>query len=65
MSSQDGRTLAAGDLNGNTYLWNLSTDRHVRALPSAGTVWTVGFSKNGTLLAIGDHTAGTYVWRAG
>src|SRR5260221_481880 len=49
--SPDGRTLAAGTLNGEIKLWNVDTRREMVTLRGHTTmVGAVGFSPNGRLL---------------
>jgi hypothetical protein len=70
----DGDILAAGGLNGQTYLWDLSNHGLVATLPS-GTgqqVNTVTFNPAGTILAVATATASgnntgyghVYLWNA-
>jgi WD40 repeat protein len=61
-----GGVLAAGDANGNTYLWNWKTGARVGvALHDQGSqgVQSVAFSPDGTVLATGDGDGDVYLWR--
>jgi len=58
--SSDGKTLATGNFDGTTYLWNLASGTHT-VISEPGTVWAVAFSKDG-MLAIGDDDGSTYLW---
>jgi WD40 repeat protein len=57
--SPDGATLATGNFNGDTYLWNLRTGART-VIPKPGAVWAVTYSWDGTL-AIGDADGAAYL----
>jgi WD40 repeat protein len=60
--SPDGSTLAAGDLLGNVFLWDTTTGQKNDTLAtSAGRVWNLVFSPDGSMLAVGIPDAVT-VW---
>ena len=57
--SPDGKTLATGNYNGTTYLWNVASGTHT-VIPEPATVWGVAISKT-DVLAIGDDNGSTYL----
>lgn len=66
--SQDGRTLAGAEDNGNngtTYLWNLGTPKPAKPKRftdiNSGGMDSVAFNFRGTILATGDDSGTTYL----
>jgi serine/threonine protein kinase len=65
--SPDGKTLAVGDRDGATYLWNVATGKLVRAPlidPNSQGINGVAFSPDGKTLAVSDVNGCTYLWSA-
>jgi WD40 repeat protein len=65
--SPDGKTLATGDLDDSTYLWDVATRTLIATLtdPEGGkNVQAVAFSPGGKTLATGDANGSTYLWNA-
>jgi len=60
--SPDGKTIAVGDWNGNTYLWNVSGHSLIATLTgtSANPVFSVAFNPDGKTIAVGTNN--TYLW---
>lgn len=64
--SPDG-TLAAGNADGSTYLWNIARHTIAATLHDPGNqgfqeVLAVAFSQDGTALAVGDENGNAYLW---
>jgi WD40 repeat protein len=62
--SPDGHTLATGDGNSNTYLWDVPSGHLITTLtdPSSSAVSAVAFSPDGHTLATGDGNSKIYLW---
>jgi WD40 repeat protein len=67
--SPDGKTVAVGDEDNNTYLSAVATGQPTATLanpqPAAGNsdgVTAIAFSPNGTMLAAGDGDDKIYLW---
>jgi WD40 repeat protein len=64
--SPDGKDIATGDADGNTYVWNAGSRQVARTLTDQGSagVSSVAFSNNSAVLAAGDGNGKTYLWYA-
>jgi len=64
--SPDGRDIATGDADGNTYVWNAASRQIARTLTDQGSagVSSVAFSANSAVLAAGDGNGKAYLWYA-
>jgi hypothetical protein len=65
--SPAGTKLAAGDADGNTYIWKVATRKTVMDLPDSGNqaVESVAFASSGTFLASGNVDGYTTLWNLG
>jgi WD40 repeat protein len=62
--SPDGKTLATGDYDGETFTWNVATTGLLATLtdPDGVGVWSAAFSPHGEILATGDGNGNLYLW---
>jgi WD40 repeat protein len=56
--SPDGKSLAASDVNGGAFIWDIPTDSFITGLygPNRQPVWDIAFSPDGTTVADGTST---------
>jgi WD40 repeat protein len=70
--SQHSEILAAGDVDGDVYLWNFDTAQREFTLPappgtsglSTGSISSVAFSPDGSTLAVGYNNGDVVLWDA-
>jgi WD40 repeat protein len=57
--SPSGTTLATGDYNGHSYLWDTAPSN------KSLSIYWAGFSPSGTTLAVADGNDSIYLWNIG
>ena len=60
--SPDGKTLAIGDYDGHTYLWNTRNRTRTATFTDNQGVSSVAFSPDGRILATGNYRGHIYLW---
>jgi WD40 repeat protein len=57
--------VAAGDEDGDAYLWDVAARQKVATLPGvrSGSVSSLTFNPAGNILAVGNTFPATYLWR--